>query len=85
METKQKIQNPTRRLSPMDVVLYDGKLWVVSTAHKQDNQGRQEVSLAGYKRKEYRRHVTALLCRIVYDESNRERTEITDGFYYYPD
>lgn len=73
-----------RRLKPMDVVLYEGKLWVVSTAHFMDKQGRQLVSLAGWKRKGYVRSVPSYKCRIVYDECDREREEAMPGMCLYP-
>jgi len=73
-----------RRLEPMDIVLYDKKLWVVSTAHTMDSQCRQVVNLAGYKRRDYVKDIEAYRCKIVHDEQDRERKEVMPGMYLYP-
>ena len=74
-----------RRLMPMDIVLYARKLWVVSTAHLRDSQGRQLVNLTGYKRREYIRNIHPYKCKIVHDEKNRGAIEVMPGMYVYPD
>ena len=74
-----------RRLMPMDIVLYDKQLWVVTTAHIVDNQGRQKVNLAGYERKEYIDGVESYKCRIVEDENDRKQIEVMPGMVFYPE
>ncbi|KKL48966.1 hypothetical protein LCGC14_2320260 [marine sediment metagenome] len=61
-----------RQLMPMDIVLYDVGLWVVSTAHNIDSQGRQLVNLARYKASGYKKDVSAYKCRIVQDAAERK-------------
>ena len=64
-----------RRLVPMDVVLYEKELWIVSSCHMEDSQSRQIVNLTGYKRNAYANCVYAYQCKIVYDAAERQQEE----------
>ena len=63
-----------RRLHSMDVVLYEGALWVVSGFRK-DTHDRQLVNLSEYNGFSYRKNVPSFRCKIVYDWYNRKRVK----------
>ena len=70
-------------LMPMDIVVHEGKLWVVSTAHERNEQGLL-VNLNGYKREDRKEKVLQSDCRIVKDMEERDRIGC-DGFAFFPD
>ena len=75
-----------RRLVPMDVVLYEKELWIVSFCHMEDGKGKQVVNLTGYKRNGYANCVYAYRCKIVYDAAERQQeVETTPMAYVHPD
>lgn len=81
---KGEVMANRQDLMPMDIVLYDGKLWVVSTAHNRDEQDRQMVNLSAYKRKGYIKDIPSYQCKIIHDEKDRKQEEISPGIFFYP-
>ena len=71
-------------LMPMDIVTHEDKLWVVSTAHEQNEKGKL-VNLCGFKRKDRKEQVLQSECKIIEDAENRPRYEPVEGFGFFPD